>query len=88
MIQASLRDAVPIGVTLPGVGNAGLFSEVPPGPMRPRREPAAGPGGTADNSPPVPLAGMRDPRSNRVPLGKPERAKLEILPGSDAQLPT
>ena len=32
-----------------------------------------GPGRTADNSPPVPLAGMRDPRDNRGPGGTPEQ---------------
>ena len=33
-LQASLRDAVPSRRRLPGVGNAGLLSEVPPGPHR------------------------------------------------------
>jgi hypothetical protein len=33
MIQASLRDAVRCSCRLPGVGNAGLFSKLPPGPV-------------------------------------------------------
>jgi hypothetical protein len=66
--QACLRHALPFCAPLPGVGNAGLFSVVPPGPSLDQSVNAVtGPVGTADNSPPVPLAGMRDPRSNRVP---------------------
>jgi tRNA pseudouridine55 synthase len=79
----------------------GSFSKMAANPgadphTNPRLKPDAGPGGTADNIPPVPLAGMPEPRAPR-PGGTPEtleslfvhpRKLLPQLPSVTADEPT